>query len=1025
MCLIGIQGQIVYQKIFDHPAFIGLTSSDIWALKLDRAGQIWIGTSGDGLLRYELSSGRSTHFLHTPDTSGLYTITNHIYSIYEDRSGLIWIGTDDGGLNMYNPETGKFTVYLHSSTDSSTISHNSVNPILEDSSGNLWVGTYGGGLNKLDRATGKFTHFKPILDDSTSISSDMITALAEYPAGTLWVGTFGGGLNRFRPEEGTFKRYTTANGLADDVVAGILVDKLGRLWISTNNRGISRFDPVSESFRNYDEQDGLQSNTFHIGSYMKSDSGEMFFGGDNGFNSFFPEYIVDDPTPPHVVFTDFVVDGRSQAPHPDSSLTRAITYADSVVIKPEQREFSFKFVALHYKNPEKNEYSYTLEGYDDWWRTNGVDNESITFSNLPPDTYRLKVIASNSDGVWLEEEHAASLTVVVQPHWYETWLARIAYILLGGLGVFGLVRWRVKAVEKENERLEQTVQERTAELADKNDQLETQRDVLEEQNVQLEDQKDQLENQAKQLMEMDRVKSNFFANISHEFRTPLTLIMGPAKDALEGKHGPLAETLRQHLNLMARSAESLEDLIDQLLNLSRLEAGQLHLHVRCYDIVAAIQDIVTLFTARAESRQITLHVDAAEEELLLYVDREKLERILNNLLSNAFKFTPPGGTIKVAAYSVQADDAQWVEFSVSDNGEGIAPDVLPRIFDRFRQGDASSTRVHGGTGIGLALTKELVELHGGSIEVESKVHKGTTFTVRIPTGRDHLPDDAILPGPHDPALVHTPGSRTMLDYSDFDMTVAATAPDDAPRILVVEDHPDVRTYVRDFLSTRYRVAEAADGEEGLAQARSIKPDLIVSDVMMPRMNGFDFCNAVKADPELEHIPVVLLTARASDESRQEGLVNKADAFLTKPFKGAELMVWVENLIDIRRTLIEKVRLGPEEKIVDSEAKQFLDNVNALIEARMAEVKVEDLAYEIGLSTKQFSRKIKEYTGLSGGQAYLRMMQLQRAASLLEQQAARVSEIANQVGFTDAAYFTRIFKQAYGVSPRDYANGKRG
>ena len=994
-----------------------LSNDEIWALHEDSRGFLWIGTSGGGLNRFDPQSASFVHYLYNPqDKFSLHSPLNRIYSIYEDSRGDLWVGTVTGGLNRYNYSTDSFEVFTSSESDSTTLSNNRVNPLFEDSNGVFWIGTYGGGLNKFIRETETFVHYRHNAEDSTSISSDMVTVITEYPQGTLWVGTFGGGLNRFNPESGTFKRYTTKDGLPDDIIAGILSDDEGNLWISTNNGGITRFNPESETFRNYDERDGLQSDRFHIGSYYKSDSGEMFFGGNNGFNSFFPNYLKDDPTPPRVVFTEFTVDGTSQNPHPDSSLTKAAPYADSVYIKPDQREFSFKFAALHYKNPDKNEYRYMLEGYDEGWRYNGTERETITFGNLSPRTYTLKVIASNSDGMWMEERDAAAITVIVEPAWYETWFARIAYLLAAGFGVLGIVRWRVRQVERENERLELTVKERTAEI-------EEQKEVLEEQNVQLEDQKDKLEVQAEQLMEMDRVKSNFFANISHEFRTPLTLIMGPARDALEGKHGPLRDSLAQHLNLVARSAESLEDLIDQLLNLSRLEAGQLMLHVRCYDIVSAIQDTVTLFHARAEPRGIALSVEADEEELLLFVDREKLERILNNLLSNAFKFTPDGGAIKVLAYSVQADDARWVEFAVEDNGEGIAPEVLPHVFDRFRQGDASSTRTHGGTGIGLALTRELVELHGGSIEATSTLGKGTTFTVRIPTGTDHLPADVVMLGDEEPARYQPAKKPPTTSYSDIEV-VAEQAPDDAPTILVVEDHKDVRTYIRDFLSSRYRVFEAENGEEGLLKAREVQPDLIVSDVMMPKMNGFDLCNAIKGDPALEHIPIVLLTARASDESRQEGLESKADAYLVKPFKGAELMVWVENLIDIRRKLMGKMRLGPEEKVVDSEDALFIDKVRLLVEANIASIKVEDLAHDMALSPKQFSRRIKEITGLSGGQAYIRMMKLERAAQLLEQQAGRVGEIALQVGFRDAEFFGRIFKQAYSVTPRDYAKGKR-
>lgn len=995
--------EVVYYK--NEPGNSNSLSNDyIWALDEDGDSLVWIGTWGGGLTRFDPSRNLFSHYVHdASDPSSLSSPTNRIYSIFGTKDGYLWIGTRDGGLNRFDKETEQFISYQHIPEDSSSISYDEVNPIYEDSGGVLWVGTYGGGLNRFDRDSETFTHYRNAPEDSLSISHDMITVITEYPAGTLWIGTFGGGLNKLDIARGAFNHYTTEDGLAGDIVAGILIDDEGLLWVSTNNNGLSRFDPESETFRNYDERDGLQSNTFHIGSYYKSESGEMFFGGANGFNSFFPAHLKDDPNPPDVVFTDLRIDGVSQYPHPDSSLNKAIAYTDTVIIRSDQREFSFEMAALHYKNPVKNQYRYKLEGYDEGWRFNGTDRETITFNNLPPRTYTLKAIASNSDGKWLEEDEAASVTIIVKPKWYETWLARFFYFVGAGLGVFGIVQWRLLAVRRDNERLERQVRERTAEVRDKNAQL---------------------EQQARQLLEMDRVKSTFFANISHEFRTPLTLIMGPVRDALEGIHGPLKASLDQHLRLVARSSESLKQLIDQLLDLSRLEAGQLHLHARCYNVAPFVQDIVTLFNMRAAPRRIALTFDAEEDDILLYVDREKLERILNNLLSNALKFTPDGGAIDVRLFSMQADDGQWAEISVVDTGEGIAPDVLPHIFDRFRQGDDSITRLHEGAGIGLALTKELVELHGGTIDAVSEPGQGSTFTVRIPLGKAHLPPESIVNGVDD----YEPPSRSEASErfeTHFDVLPTVEPPEHAPRILIVEDHKDVRAYVRAFLQARYRVAEADNGRDGVRLAREIKPDLIVSDVMMPEMDGFELCNTIKNEPGLEHIPIVMLTARASDESRLEGLKNKADAYLVKPFKGSELLTWVENLIDIRRELIEKKRLGPDDIVVDAEDARLIARVRVSIEARLDRIKVSDIADEIGLSQRQLNRRIDEITDLPNARAYLRFMRLERAAQLLEQQAGRVNEIAREVGYEDASFFTRIFRQAYGVTPRDYAQGERG
>ena len=551
--------------------------------------------------------------------------------------------------------------------------------------------------------------------------------------------------------------------------------------------------------------------------------------------------------------------------------------------------------------------------------------------------------------------------------------------------------------------------------------------VLEVQKAELEAQREQLQHQAERLRELDAVKARFFANISHEFRTPLTLLLGPIQDA--GREGDL-ERLRAHLPLMQRNAERLLGLIGQLLDLSKLEAGGMQLHAREVDLVPLLRQLTAAFSSRAERQGLTLVFDAEVETLPCYVDADKLEKVVLNLLSNALKFTDRGGKVRLRLTQRRADTGAWAEITVQDTGRGIPVEELPRLFDRFHQVEDGTTRPHEGTGIGLALARELVELHHGTITIESTEKFGSTFTVRLPLGRAHLqPSDlAEPPGPgaaphrmvHAPLLLEGDGTDTK-DRQEPPLL----AQGDRPTVLVVEDNVDMRAYLKSHLSPHYRVAEAAHGKAGLEVVRSLRPDLIISDVMMPEMDGYQLCRAVKADPALGHIPVVLLTARADDESRLEGLEIGADDYLAKPFNAEEMLLRVENLIEIRRRLHAhfsgRVVVGASQVVVSSTEAAFLEQVRDVIEAHLGDTHfgVERLADEVGLSTRQLLRRVKETAGLTPN-GYIRMLRLERAAQLLEQRAGSVSEIAYQVGFNQPEYFSKLFRQVFGIPPSEYA-----
>jgi signal transduction histidine kinase/DNA-binding response OmpR family regulator len=572
--------------------------------------------------------------------------------------------------------------------------------------------------------------------------------------------------------------------------------------------------------------------------------------------------------------------------------------------------------------------------------------------------------------------------------------------------------------------------------------------------------------EAEKLREVDQMKSRFFANISHEFRTPLTLILGPIRKwrVETSRRDVSTKEMDNDFEMMERNAQRLLRLINQLLDLSKLEGGAMKLRASRGNIVPFVKGLASSFESSADVRRVAVSIHADRDEIEVCFDKDKMEKILTNLLSNAFKFTPEGGDVRVEIRNPQSAIQNHIEITIADTGIGIPSDELPRVFDRFYQVDSSQTREHEGSGIGLALTKELVELHHGTISVRSEVGKGTEFTVRLPLGREHLKDEEVVEGgERQPtteslriplerdevrhgkkdetstdgrAISHpdqiVPPSRIPHESGILDSGTSSleSTPrnDGKPLVLVVEDNADVRAYMREYLVTDYDVQEAHDGAEGIEKAREIIPDLIISDVMMPKKDGYELCKALKLDEKTSHIPIILLTAKAGTENKIEGLETGADDYLTKPFDAKELLVRVKNLIDLRRKLRERFSVGqvlkPGDIAVISIDDAFLQKAMAVVEQRMGdeEFGVEQLRDELGMSRTQLHRKLTALTNQSAGD-FIRYMRLQRAKQLLEQDAGNISEIAYQVGFNSVAYFTKCFREQFGVVPSEVRTPK--
>jgi signal transduction histidine kinase/ligand-binding sensor domain-containing protein/DNA-binding response OmpR family regulator len=956
---------------------------EVWSILEHPQGFLWAGTAR-GLYHHEIATGRSRHYRHDPaDPDGLPE--EEVKGVFRDRDGTLWVVTENHLAKLLDPVGGRFVSYPYN--------ERRINPawtfpsLVQTGDGHLWFGSLQG-LVRFDPRTETFRHYRTDPGDPTSLGHDAVRGLLRdplQPDRILWVGTAGGGLNRLDIEAGTFSRYTIAQGLPNDVVYGVLPDDAGHLWLSTN-RGLARFDPRTGAVRSFDAVDGLQSNEFNSGAAFRSASGELFFGGIYGFNHFRPEEVRDNPHRPEVVITGLRRLNRREAVGDTGSiLERSIVETTSLRIPARDNVLIFEFAALDYSTPGKNRYAYRMVGFNNTWIDAG-DTRTATYTNLPPGSYTFQVRGSNNDGVW--NETGTSLDLRILPPWWRSPWAYALYLLLCTGLVLGARRYEMN-------------------------------------RIRLRHRAEQEHERAERLRELDHARSRFFANVSHEFRTPLTLTLGPLDDLQAGFHGPLAPGMAEQVELARRNAGRVLELIDQLLEVARLEAGSTPLRARRVELGAFVAHLGEAFQPLAERRSVALALEVPEEPLPVFADPAHLERVLANLLSNAFKFARSGGTVRLTLEAAPGA----ARISVRDDGPGIAAADLPHIFDRFYRGDEAAGRHQPGTGIGLALARELAALHGGTLEVESEEGSGSTFTVTLRLGRDHLTPEQVV----DDAPLEDWSPRLPLPSASVEEPPEGEAadsapegvPDDVTTVLVVEDNPELRAFIRMHLEGRFRVVEAADGLQGLELARRLLPDLVLSDVMMPGLDGYALCRALKEDAETDFIPVILLTARAATEDRLAGLRQEADAYLTKPFQVEELTTRIDNLIALRRRLRERfatnvVRMRPAPlKVASSDAK-FLDQVRAVVEIHLADEDfgVEELARLVAHSRGHLYRRLKEIVGESPSDL-LRRMRLERAAQLLEAGAGSVSEIAYGVGFRSVAHFSNRFQDHFGVRPSAY------
>ena len=855
-----------------------------------------------------------------------------------------------------------------------------------DRQDNLWICTQNGLLKAIPLAKGgyQFQVFKHNPLESNSIADNQVSMVLDDPKQPdhyLWIATHGGGLDQFNKKEGTFRHFTAKNGLPNDYIVGILADDNANLWLSTYY-GLAQFNTKTFTGTNFTSKDGLQSDEFAVGSCFKNKAGEMMFAGVNGLNVFHPSDFNNKKQNITLKINRLTVNNQDILPFDKTGiLEQSIEQTHELDLSYDQNQVTFGFSLIDFDNASKNRFRYQLVGIDEDWIEAGTAHY-VNFSQLPTGSYTFKLMGSSDGSYWSKP---IDLKITVHPPFYRTWWAFLLYLSLVSLVVYRLYQAQLNRVRLQQQLL----------YKDK---------------------------EAERLAELDAIKTSFFANISHEFRTPLTLILGPMEQIVQ------EYATDNRFPMIQRNAQRLLTLINQLLDISKLEAGQMKPEITQTELVRYFRTLTSSFTSLAESRQILFEVNQNQAEIRAFIDEDKVEKIVTNLLSNAFKFTEQNGKVNVKInYS---PDHKFVEIAILDTGIGIKQEQLDKIFNRFYQIEADHKRGYEGTGIGLALVKELVEVLKGTIGVESLENIGTTFKVKLPidepTWKDYLTKGNI-PTENQSLIITVsnvlPNAEPRLAVSTPKLKIENPPSDNL--MLIIDDNADIRAYVRSIFEKEYQVLEAVDGQEGLELAIEHSPDIVICDLMMPRMDGFEFCKHLKSDERSSHIPVVMLTAKATLEDRIEGFDVGADEYLTKPFNKNEIQSRVKNLLKkqekLRRYFSTKtLEMKPSELKVSAVDENFLKKIKTVLEENLANSQfgVVEFSTAMNMSKSQLNRKLNALCNSSGNEL-IREFRLQRAAELLTKKTGTVSEIAYQVGYEHLSYFSKSFQEKFGKLPSEY------
>lgn len=1004
----------------DASAENSLVNNFVLSLCEDTPDKLWIGTDGGGASLWDRKNNRFTNFTHRIDDATSIG-GDFVTSIKKDFKNNIWLATYEGGISRYIPQTGKFERYYGFTSD-----HTPVNSLFwllyEDGRKNLWAGSIQYGIYLFNRAANRFEIFDASLKDVLILKEDKsgqmwgggwsrliridwktrqyqryfvgkpVRSIFEDSKGQFWVGTEGGLILFDRVKNTIIKKYTTKDGLSNDHVLNIQEDKAGNLWISTY-AGLSRFNIDSKTFKTYSQTDGLPGNEFNYNASVALSSGELAFGGINGLSLFYPEQISQLRVDPNIVFTGLKINNQPSEQSPSYISKQSNDEVQQITVPYDQAIFTFDFTATEYPYADRINYRYKMDGWDRTWNNSGKIR-SATYTNLAPGSYVFRVNCTNRDGVWTKKQ--IYIQVIVLPPWYRTWWSYLIYLVLIIAAVYGFVWYRERRIGLEYEvKLAKANEKRQADIQEKE-------------------------------REIHENRLEFFTSISHEFRTPLSLIINPIKDMLaRAQAGKDAD-----LNIIYRNARRLLSLVDQLLLFRKADSGMAQMKVVPLNIFQLCKEVYLCFAQQARSAGIQYNLSAEFEDLIIYADREKLEIILFNLVSNAIKFTPPNGSVSLELLQT----ADGVEIKVTDSGCGISDETGEKLFEKFYQSRANGRPVKAGFGIGLYLAHQFTSEHQGALTYTSKIGAGTTFRLALKKGHQHFPSEMI--GNEDfsesvflEELVQDGRDLSSDDLGADDNFKATNIFTDSKIILTIDDDKEIRNYIRSIFSPQYVVYEAADAEAGMLMVKDKTPDLVICDVMMPGMNGIEWCNWLKQNPSYSYIPVILLTASSSSENKLKGLDCGADDYISKPFEKELLLARVANLLTTRNNLrsyfYNEITLQSNTVAISEEYKVFFQNCIDIVEKHLADEKfnIKVLAAEIGMSHSNLYRKVKSMSGYTIN-SFIRLIRLRKAAEMLINTEYNVNQVAIETGFSNIRYFRAQFFKLFGVNPSEFVRRNR-
>ena len=980
-----------------------------------REGNLWIGTNGGGLMYLDREEGKYTLYKHDPSNPNS-PAGDVIVSMEKDKEGRLWVGYYLEGLDCYDGRT--FTHYDFDPDDPESLTDNNAWVLRNDRAGNLWVGTLRGGVMVLDVSTGEIVKhfdtsgsvyalvesksgvmlvgaqsglylynvatdrlelFEPDIFLKMQLSRNDINYMSEDSRGLLWIGTRNG-LFIYNPYTREVSTYTQKNGLSSDMVQSILEDADNNMWIATN-KGLTcvkvstNFETPGYFFNliSYDSSEGLQGEQFNYNAAYMTSHSELIFGGSSGFNLFMPSQISYNNNAPKVVLTDFQIYNKSIKPNEKYNgrvlLEKSIGLTNKIKLKYSDNYFSLTFAALDYCMPNKSRYFYKLEGFNDQWLEADRNGRKATYTNLNPGTYLFSLKAVNNDGI--ESVEPVLLKIVVTPPFWNTVGAWIIYLCL----ITAIILWYRRRMTLRAEKKLIYAQEKL---------------------------------KMNQQLEMDEMKLRFFTNISHEFRTPLTLILTPLEELLK------KEKETEKINLLEvidRNARKLLGLVNQLLDFRKLDVNAHKLQQSHGDIILFIREQTFLFSEAMRKKQIDFTFYSQVPSLFMWFDADKIGKVMVNLLSNANKFTSEGGHVAV---NVRITPENKLAVSVTDDGIGIPEKELTKIFERFYQVSYSDKESFQGSGIGLHIAKEFVELHGGKIVASRLPDKGSCFEFILPVvyEKKELPADS--------------SSFDRQEDKVEDVVVEIPSENESPKLLITEDNVDLCSFLADQFKNEYTVLQAADGKEGLEIAFREIPEIILSDVMMPEVDGIRLCQTLKADIRTSHIPLILLTAKSGEESKLEGLMAGADDYITKPFNLDILKVKIRNIVEARKRgqneFRQQIKIEPSKITVSSLDEKLIRKALEYTEEHLSDpdYSVEELSRELGMSRVHLYKKLSSLTGKTPIE-FIRVIRLKRAAQLLKESQLTVSEIAYEVGFNNPKYFRKYFKEEFGILPSQYGN----